>query len=84
MSGWDRKEEEVRQLLEDQPQPLVPWDLAERAAARGRRALRRRRAARLTVWAVLLAALFAFTTWAAVTEPWSVPPRSTTPPLEGW
>ncbi|QKW52023.1 hypothetical protein [Streptomyces buecherae] len=84
MSGWDRKEDEVRQLLEARPRPALPWDLADRAAARGQRALRRRRAVRLATWVVLLAALFAVTVWAALTEPWAPPPRSTTPPLDGW
>ncbi|WEV25758.1 hypothetical protein OYE22_11500 [Streptomyces sp. 71268] len=71
-------------MLETQPRPAVPWDLADRAAARGRRALRRRRVAYLVTWGVLLAVLFAVTVWAALTEPWSPPPPSTTPPLGGW
>ncbi|MFE6777097.1 hypothetical protein [Streptomyces sp. NPDC057702] len=83
MSRWDRKEDEVRHLLETQPQPPVPWDLAARAAARGRRALRRRQVGYLVVWTVLLAGLFAVTVWAAVTEPWATPPRSTTPSFDG-
>ncbi|MFT2018423.1 hypothetical protein ACMA1D_21670 [Streptomyces sp. 796.1] len=81
--SWDRKEDEVRQLLDAQPRPDLPWDLAARAAARGHRALRRRRAVRLVLWIVLLAAVCAGTVWAAVTEPWVPPPRTTTP-LDGW
>ncbi|MBB5938255.1 hypothetical protein [Streptomyces zagrosensis] len=84
MSSWDRREDEVRELLDAQPQPVVPWDLAARAAVRGQRAMRRRRAVHLAVWAVLLAALITFTVWAALTEPWAASPRTTTPPLEGW
>ena len=50
----DRKEAEVRRML-DVPHPAAPPDLAERAMARGRRLLRRRRALH-ALWALLLAA----------------------------
>ncbi|MFI0814751.1 hypothetical protein ACH4TX_06510 [Streptomyces sp. NPDC021098] len=83
MSFPDRKEDQVRRMLEG-PHPVLPPDLAGRAAGRGRRLLRRRRAARTVGWAVLLAAVLAFAVWAAVVHPWAGPPTDTTPPLEGW
>jgi type VI protein secretion system component VasF len=52
----DRKEEQVRRLL-DTPHPIVAVDLAARAADRGRRVLRRRRAIHLVLWVLLLAAV---------------------------
>ncbi len=54
----DRKESEVRRLL-DVPHPPVPPDLADRAMARGRRLIRRRRALRTAAWLVLSAAALA-------------------------
>ncbi|MFJ2957372.1 hypothetical protein [Streptomyces sp. NPDC087270] len=51
----NRREDELRRQL-DTPHPLVPSDLAERAAARGRHLLRRRRIVRYALCAVLLAA----------------------------
>ncbi|MET8678609.1 hypothetical protein ABZW18_13755 [Streptomyces sp. NPDC004647] len=83
MSLPDRKEAEVRRML-DVPHPAVPPDLAARAAERGRRILVRRRAVQAVAWALLLAAVAAFAVWAAVVEPWVVPPADTTPPLDGW
>ncbi|MEW1633763.1 hypothetical protein AB0469_06800 [Streptomyces sp. NPDC093801] len=83
MSAFDRKEAQVRQLLEG-PHPVVPAGLAAAAAARGRRLLRRRRALRRFGWAVLWAAAVAFAVWAALTHPWVTPPSHVSPPLEGW
>ncbi|MEV7865561.1 hypothetical protein AB0P17_05540 [Streptomyces sp. NPDC088124] len=83
MSGTSRKEAEIRRLL-DLPRPAVPAGLVARAARRGERMLRRRRAARRVVWAVLLAAVIVFTVWAWDVHPWAPPPARTTPPLEGW
>ncbi|GHI87759.1 hypothetical protein ACWGF3_24510 [Streptomyces xanthophaeus] len=83
MSSANRKEAQVRQLMEG-PLPVVPADLASGAAARGDRLLRRRRALRRLGWAVLFAAAVAFTVWAALTQPWVTPSSSISPPLEGW
>ncbi|MFF8842630.1 hypothetical protein ACF08N_07820 [Streptomyces sp. NPDC015127] len=83
MSGSDRKESEVRRMMEG-PQPAVPADLGVRAAARGGRLLRRRRVLRRVAWLVLVAAALAFAVWATVYQPWVVPPSETTPPLEGF
>lgn len=79
----DRKEAEVRRML-DGPHPVVPPDLALRAAERGRRLLVRRRRTRHALWLLALAALAALLAWAAVDQPWLPPPVHTTPPLEGW
>nr|WP_206322212.1 hypothetical protein [Streptomyces sp. HNM0575] len=78
----DRKETEVRALLESVPPVPVPTDLAARALARGLRLAHRRRAVALLLWAFFAAAV-AFAVWAAVTEPWMGEPAQTTPPL-GW
>ncbi|MEU8567682.1 hypothetical protein AB0C51_04815 [Streptomyces pathocidini] len=83
MSLRDRGQDEVRRML-DGPHPLVPPDLAARAAERGQRILARRRVLRAAGWALLVAAAAAFAVWAAATRPWDVPPAGTTPPLEGW
>ncbi|MFB6616101.1 hypothetical protein ACIGFK_06400 [Streptomyces sp. NPDC085524] len=84
MSGLpDRREAQVRRLMEG-PYPVVPPGLAAGAAARGGRILRRRQALRRFGWAVLCAAVAAFTVWAAVTHPWALPPSGISPPLEGW
>lgn len=83
MSGHSRKEDEVRRML-DLPHPPVPVDLTARASALGTRILNRRRTARLLLWLLVAVAVVAFTVWASVAEPWTVPPSDTTPPLEGW
>jgi ferric-dicitrate binding protein FerR (iron transport regulator) len=83
MNPPDRKEDEVRRML-DVPHPAVPPDLAARAAERGQRILGHRRAVRTVAWVLLLAAAVAFAVWAAVVQPWVLPPTGTTPPLEGW
>ncbi|GHG79473.1 hypothetical protein [Streptomyces griseocarneus] len=79
MSGQDRRETRLRHLL-DGPRAQVPTDLAVRAAERGRRLLRRRRALRAAGWALLLAAAVAFGVWAATAEPWSARPAWQAPP----
>ncbi|MCB5178474.1 hypothetical protein [Streptomyces antimicrobicus] len=80
----DRREEEIRRLLESRPHPAVPADLAVGAAAHGSRLLRRRRTVRRLAWLLLLAAAAAFAVWAALTQPWHTPPAGVAPPLEGW
>lgn len=84
MSRPERKEDRVRRMLNGPPRPVVPPRLALRAATRGHRILRRRRAARTVGWWLLFAAAVAFTVWAVIVEPWSAPPMDTTPPWEGW
>ncbi|MFI5757414.1 hypothetical protein [Streptomyces sp. NPDC051569] len=83
MSGAERREAEVRRML-DLPHPAVPADLVLRAAERGGRLLRRRRLARALLWTLLAAAVIAFAVWASVAHPWAIPPRETTPPPEIW
>ncbi|MER5973778.1 hypothetical protein ABT112_29390 [Streptomyces sp. NPDC002055] len=83
MSLPDRKEDEVRRMLEG-PHPAVPPDLAARAVQRGQRIHGRHRAVRTAGWALLLAAALAFAVWAAMAQPWLIPPADTTPPLDGW
>ncbi|MDT0452496.1 hypothetical protein [Streptomyces hesseae] len=80
MSGQDRREAEVRRLL-DGPRPAVPAEVVARAAERGRRLVRRRRVARGVGWALLVLALVVFSVWAAVEEPWRPRPSGTAPPL---
>lgn len=53
----------------DGPHPMVPVDLVARATVRGRRTVRRRRAARWALWALLLAAVVAGAVLAAVLWP---------------
>ncbi|MCX0245702.1 hypothetical protein [Streptomyces drozdowiczii] len=82
MSGTGRREDEVRRMLEG-PHPQVPADLAARAAERGGRLLRRRRARRRLWVLALVAAVTAFTVWALAVRPWEEPPAETTP-VESW
>ncbi|WP_431042532.1 hypothetical protein ACQUSR_11800 [Streptomyces sp. P1-3] len=84
MSLPDRKEDEVRRMLEAAPHPIVPPGLAALAARQGHRMLRRRRVLRTAGWWLLFAAAVAFSVWAALAEPWTTPPIDTTPPVEGW
>ncbi|MEV4741227.1 hypothetical protein [Streptomyces sp. NPDC049555] len=72
MSGLDRREAEALRRLR-QVRPVVPPELAARAAEEGRRLLRRRRALAAAGWALLLVAVVAFALWAAVAEPWVAP-----------
>ncbi|MEV0266574.1 hypothetical protein AB0I49_35235 [Streptomyces sp. NPDC050617] len=83
MSVHDRKEDEVRRML-DTPHPVVRPELAQQAAERGHRLLRRRRALRRLGWVLLAVAVVAFCVWAALVQPWVAPPSDTAPPLEGW
>ncbi|MCX4788945.1 MULTISPECIES: hypothetical protein [unclassified Streptomyces] len=76
-------EDEVRRML-DGPHPQVPAELAQRAAERGARLLRRRRFAGRLMLLLTCAAVVAFTVWAVAAQPWQVPPAETTPPLDGW
>ncbi|MCX3059455.1 hypothetical protein [Streptomyces beihaiensis] len=84
MSLQERKEAAVRAVFDRAPRPVVPPGLCAEAMRRGERTLRRRRTARRVLWCVLLAAVAAFTVWAAVARPWEEPPARTTPPLTGW
>ncbi|WP_455352816.1 hypothetical protein [Streptomyces sp. SYSU K217416] len=83
MSPPDRKEDEVRRMLEG-PHPAVPAELAGHAAERGHRILRRHRAAMRLLWLLLVVAATAFAVWAALAEPWLEPSSDIAPPLEGW
>ncbi|MFD9488120.1 hypothetical protein [Streptomyces sp. NPDC059991] len=83
MSLPDRKEAEVRRLLEG-PHPPVPAELALRAAESGLRLLRRRRAARRLMWLVIVAAAVVFAVWASRVHPWVAPPSTVAPPVEGF
>jgi ferric-dicitrate binding protein FerR (iron transport regulator) len=82
VSAPDRKETEVRQMLEA-PHPAIPPDLAARATERGARMQRRRRIARRAGWLLLAGVLMALVVWVWVAQPWAVPPSTTTPPVEG-
>ncbi|HWM40392.1 MAG TPA: hypothetical protein VNS49_25140 [Streptomyces sp.] len=78
----DRKETEVRVLLErGMPEP-VPPDLARRAVLLGLRMAQRRRTVQLLLWAFFVATV-GFAVWVALAEPWTGEPQQTTPPL-GW
>ncbi|MFD6289176.1 hypothetical protein [Streptomyces sp. NPDC060205] len=83
MSPVNRREADVRRILEE-PQPPVPPDLYTEAVRRGGRMLRRRTLARRLMWLVLLAATVALVVWLSVAQPWVEPPSQTTPPLTGW
>ncbi|MCM2421285.1 hypothetical protein C8250_026735 [Streptomyces sp. So13.3] len=78
----DRKEEEVRRVL-DTPHPYVPADLAERAAERGRRILRRRRVVHQLLWLLLVAAIVTGVVFAVLEWP-DPQPLDTTPPVDTW
>ncbi|SCK26659.1 hypothetical protein [Streptomyces sp. WMMB 322] len=78
----DRKETQVRRILESVPPAPVPTDLAARALARGLRIAQRRRTAALVLW-VFFAVALAVAVWAAVAQPWAGEPARTTPPA-GW
>lgn len=83
MSLPDRKENEVRRLLDGPAAPLPP-DLAARAVDTGGRLLRRRQAARVALWCLGVCAVLTFAAWAAVVQPWITPPSDVTPPVGGW
>ncbi|MFJ1745444.1 hypothetical protein ACIOJD_04265 [Streptomyces sp. NPDC088116] len=84
MNGPDRKQAEVRRMLKQARPAAVPADLVPRATALGVRLMRRRRAARRAWWTLLFVAVFLFGLWVSLTQPWTVPPTETTPPLEDW
>ncbi|WP_431952602.1 hypothetical protein [Actinacidiphila sp. bgisy167] len=69
------REDQVRRLL-DGPHPVVPADLAPRAAERGRRALARRRVLRAVLWTLLVVGVLVAAVLAAV---WWPEPRETIP-----
>ncbi|MER5886884.1 hypothetical protein ABT160_23935 [Streptomyces sp. NPDC001941] len=79
----DHKADQVRRLL-DTPHPPVPPELLAQAVARGTRLMHRDRVLRRVLWTLLVCAAVAFSVWAARTEPWAVPPSTTTPPFDGW
>ncbi|MFF3563419.1 hypothetical protein ACFYXS_25550 [Streptomyces sp. NPDC002574] len=81
MTPWDRKEDEVRRLL-DGPHPVVPVGLAPRAAEQGRRLVARRRVLHLVLWVLLLAVLAAALVAAALW--WPDPQPLQTTPLVYW
>ncbi|MER0447929.1 hypothetical protein ABR738_25805 [Streptomyces sp. Edi4] len=81
MSMPDRKSAEVRRLLEGGAHPVLPAELASRAAELGLRVLRRRRVARRLLWLLATAAVLAFALWASIAHPWVAPPSSVTPPV---
>ncbi|GAA0580202.1 hypothetical protein [Streptomyces crystallinus] len=83
MSMPDRKEAEVRRILEG-PHPTVPAELAVRSAELGLRLLRRRQAARRLMWLVIVAAAVVFAVWASRVHPWVAPPSTVAPPVEGF
>lgn len=83
MSAPDRKEDEVRRMLEPRP-ALLPADLAARAISRGGRRLRRHNTLRAVLWALLLVAVIAFTVWAVQAEPWVARPSQKTPSTYDW
>ncbi|GAA4071805.1 MULTISPECIES: hypothetical protein [Streptomyces] len=83
MSTPDRKTAEVRHLLESGAHPVVPVELADRAAELGLRMLHRRRIARRLMWLLLMAAVIVFAVWAATVQPWVAPPSTVTPPVDG-
>ncbi|WP_326688309.1 MULTISPECIES: hypothetical protein [unclassified Streptomyces] len=83
MSLPDRKETEVRRLLEQSLGKPVPVDLAERALTRGARLLRRRRVLRTALWLLLVVGLAVLVGWALAAQPWAQPPPDTSPTV-GW
>ncbi|MFH8988858.1 hypothetical protein [Streptomyces sp. NPDC017940] len=84
MSQQERREAAVRQLLDAGGPAPVPPDLHADAVRRGAGMLRRRTVLRRACWLLLLAAVLAFTVWAADARPWTEPPSRTTPPLTRW
>jgi hypothetical protein len=77
----NRRDDEVRRLL-DTPHPVVPVDLAARAALRGRRIVRRRRVEHTVLWALFVAAAITGLVLAALT--WPNDPSSTVPTDGTW
>ncbi|MEU6486372.1 hypothetical protein [Streptomyces sp. NPDC046887] len=83
--GLPASDEDLRRLLAGPGRlPPVPDGLLPLVVRRGARARRRARLLRLAGWLLLAAALAAFAIWAAVVQPWQIPPYETAPPLTGW
>ncbi|MFI6939551.1 hypothetical protein ACIBI4_09780 [Streptomyces sp. NPDC050418] len=80
----DRKENEVRRLLDAGPAPVVPADLLDEVVHRGARLLRRRVVVRRLVWWAVFLGFLAFVVWVSVADPFVPPPSEVTPPLQGW
>lgn len=81
MSLPDRKENEVRRMLEG-AHAAVPVDLAARATERGVRLLRRRHGVHAALWTLAVIAAVLFAAWAATAQPWRIP--ETPPPIYTW
>ncbi|MGW8378812.1 hypothetical protein [Streptomyces sp. ODS28] len=79
----DRKETEVRGLLDADVRRPLPADLAERALLSGARLAHRRRVVRGALWALVLVGFAVFVLWVSLADPFAQPPAVTTPPL-GW
>ncbi|MEU4092668.1 hypothetical protein [Streptomyces sp. NPDC026673] len=82
MTPYDRKEDEVRRLL-DGAHAAVPVDLAPRAAERGRRVLARRRVLHGVLWTLLVVGIVTALVLATLWWP-SPEPLGTTPGGDGW
>lgn len=82
MSFPDRKENEVRRLLEGAHAP-VPADLAARATERGARLLRRRHGVHAVLWTLAVLAAVVFAAWAVTAQPWQLP-QTPPPPVYTW
>ncbi|MER7173019.1 hypothetical protein [Streptomyces mesophilus] len=80
----DRKENEVRRLLDTTGAPAVPAELYDDVVRRGSRLLRQRMVVRRLMWWGAVLGFLAFMVWVAVADPFVPPPSEVTPPLQGW